>query len=119
MILRPLGANIVLRVMEAPTKNGGIFLPESKREETMQRPVGEVIAVGPDVNEPGTGDEISVGDVLVFWKPNAGYVYGLDGKMNLLVKRADVIAFVESDATATPEELERISECTEALSVTP
>ncbi len=64
--LQPLGANVIVRPIEAETSTAsGIIIPDTASKEKPMR--GEIIAIG-----EGTGEEkvpnVKVGDVVIFTK---------------------------------------------------
>lgn len=105
MNVQARGDWIVMEPMEAPQKIGGILLPEAKREGIMQRPVGVVVSVGPDVNEVGKADPIEEGHVLIFSMHAAKAVHGLDGNVLYMTRAESVIGRVLNDLQASPDEV--------------
>ena len=69
MAIRPLGENLVIRIIEDTAKTeGGIFIPDSAKEKPQK---GEVIAVGSGKTlDSGEKEamEVKVGDIVLFAK---------------------------------------------------
>lgn len=109
MEIKALGDHIILEPLQAPKMMGGILLPESSREEVMSRPIGVVVAVGPDVNEIGLPEDqhVDEGDVIAYWplQSKVAYIPGQDTLVRRAVRRESVIGKVKSDPIATPEQL--------------
>lgn len=69
MSIRPLGENLVVKLIEDTEQtSGGIFIPDSAKEKPQK---GEVVAVGPGKTlEDGKKDEmeVKVGEIVLFAK---------------------------------------------------
>lgn len=89
--LRPLGNRIVLKRQEMQETKGGILLPESAKDKSLE---AEVLAVGPGkVNAKGKLEPmgVSVGDRVLF-SSYAGTEYKVDKEELLIVSEEDVLA---------------------------
>ena len=88
--IRPLGARVVIKQLEALEKTeGGLILSGSAKEKPQQ---AEVIAVG-----PGTEDEkmeLKVGDVVVFSR-YGGNDLKYKGEEYTIIEQKDILAVVE------------------------
>lgn len=88
--IKPLGARVLIKKLEAEEKSqGGIILTSSAKEKPQ---VAEVVAVG-----PGTKDEpmeLKVGDKVVFAK-YAGTDIKYDGDEYTVMSQADILATVK------------------------
>lgn len=93
MHVQPLNSQVLLRPIDAAARTaGGLYLPETAREE----PAEGVIEALP----PGNQDEIAVGD-RVLYKKHAGEEITLDGRRMRLVPMDDLqLKIVEADAIA-------------------
>ncbi len=86
MKLVPLADRLVAKPLEAQAKtSSGFYVPESAKEKPQ---MGEVVAVGKEVNE------IKVGDQIVYsqYKPDNVKV---DGSELMIMKEEDVLAVVK------------------------
>jgi chaperonin GroES len=87
--IKPLGARVVIKKMEAEEKTeAGLLLSGSAKEKPQQ---AEVLAVG-----PGTKDEpmeLKVGDTVIYGK-YAGTEVSVEGKDYLIMKQSDVLAIL-------------------------
>ncbi|RCS25259.1 co-chaperone GroES [Phyllobacterium salinisoli] len=98
MKFRPLHDRIVVRRVEAEEKTaGGIIIPDTAKEKPQE---GEVLAVGPGARDD-SGQlqplDVQVGDRILFGKWS-GTEIKLNGEDLLIMKEADVMGIVESDA---------------------
>ena len=88
--IKPLGARVLIKKLEAEEKTqGGIILTSSAKEKPQ---MAEVVAVG-----PGTKDEpmeLKAGDKVVFAK-YAGTEVKYQGEEYTIMKQADILAVVE------------------------
>ncbi len=88
--IKPLGARVVIKKMEAEEKTeGGLLLSGSAKEKPQQ---AEVLAVG-----PGTKDEpmeLKVGDVVVFSK-YGGSELKYKGVEYTIISQKDILAVIE------------------------
>lgn len=88
--IKPLGARVVIKMVEAEEKTkSGIVLPGQAKEQPQ---MAEVVAVG-----PGTSDEkmeLKVGDKVVFAK-YAGNEIKYDGKEYNIMEQKNILAIVE------------------------
>jgi chaperonin GroES len=88
--IKPLGARVVIKKLEAEEKTaGGIILTSSAKEAPQY---AEVVAVG-----PGTKDEdmeVKVGDKVVFSK-YGGTDIKHDGEELTIIRQSDILATVE------------------------
>lgn len=86
MKLQPLADRIVARAIETEAKSAaGILLPESAKEKPQ---LAEVLAVGKEVKEVKTGDQV------LYSKYGPAEVK-VDGEELLLIKEEDVLAVVK------------------------
>lgn len=96
-MLRPLGANVVVKVDEAVEKTkSGIYIPDTaSKEKPMQ---GTVIAVGNGALVDGKRIPIDVkaGDSIVFAK-YSGTQVKYEGEELLILAERDILAVVEPD----------------------
>lgn len=88
--IKPLGARVLIKKLEAEEKtSGGIILTSSAKEKPQ---VAEVLEVG-----PGTKDEameLRVGDKVIFAK-YAGTDVKFDGEEYTLMNQSDILATVK------------------------
>ncbi len=88
--IKPLGARVVIKKLEAEEKTaGGIILTSAAKEQPQ---MAEVIAAG-----PGTKDEemeVKAGDKVVFSK-YAGTDVTYEGEEYTIMKQSDILAIVE------------------------
>ena len=100
MNVRPLHDRIIVqRLDEGEQQVGGIIIPDSAKEKPQQ---GRILAVGDGkVTKDGTRIAMDVrpGDVVLFGK-YSGQDITIDGEDYLIVKEDEVLAVIESDATA-------------------
>jgi chaperonin GroES len=100
MKFRPLHDRIVVRRVDADEKTaGGIIIPDTAKEKPQE---GEVLAVGPGARDD-TGQiqplDVKVGDRILFGKWS-GTEIRLDGDDLLIMKEADVMGILETEAAA-------------------
>lgn len=88
--IKPLGARVVIKKMQAEEKTeGGLLLSGSAKEKPQQ---AEVLAVG-----PGTKDEpmeLKVGDVVIFSK-YGGNDLKYKGAEYTIINQKDILAVIE------------------------
>ncbi|EHO82696.1 chaperonin [Eubacterium infirmum F0142] len=88
--IKPLGARVLIKKLEAEEKtSGGIILTSSAKEKPQ---MAEVLEVG-----PGTKDEameLRVGDKVIFAK-YAGTDVKFDGEEYTLMNQSDILATVK------------------------
>ena len=88
--IKPLGARVLIKKLEAEGKtSGGIILTSSAKEKPQ---MAEVLEVG-----PGTKDEameLRVGDKVIFAK-YAGTDVKFDGEEYTLMNQSDILATVK------------------------
>ena len=88
--IRPLGARVVIKKMDAVEKTeGGLILSGAAKEKPQQ---AEVLAVG-----PGTEDEkmeLKVGEVVVFSK-YGGNELKYKGEEYTIISQRDILAVIE------------------------
>lgn len=88
--IKPLGARVVIKKMEAEEKTqAGLLLSGSAKEKPQQ---AEVLAVG-----PGTKDEpmeLKVGDVVIFSK-YGGNDLKYKGNEYTIINQKDILAVIE------------------------
>lgn len=88
--IKPLGARVVIKMVEAEEKTkSGIVLPGQAKEQPQ---MAEVIAVGPGTDEEKM--ELKVGDKIVFAK-YAGSEIKYDGAEYTIMNQKDILAIVE------------------------
>ncbi|MFO7876096.1 MAG: co-chaperone GroES [Desulfovermiculus sp.] len=96
MTLKPLQDRVVIKQVEEEQKSaGGIIIPDTAKERSMQ---GDVVAVGPGkVDKNGQRMDMSVqpGDRVMYGK-FAGTEVSIDGEDRLVMREDDIIAKVES-----------------------
>lgn len=94
--IKPLGDKILVEVLEAEEKTkGGIFLPDTAKEEKTE---GKVISVGGGkVLESGKVQplEVKKNDRVIFGK-YAGDEILIDGKKHKILKESEVLAVYEA-----------------------
>ena len=88
--IKPLGARVLIKKLEAEEKtSGGIILTSSAKEKPQ---MAEVLEVG-----PGTKDEameLRIGDKVIFAK-YAGTDVKFDGEEYTLMNQSDILATVK------------------------
>ena len=88
--IKPLGARVVIKKMEAEERTeAGLFLSGNAKEKPSQ---AEVLAVG-----PGTADEpmeLKVGDIVIFRK-YGGNELKYKGTEYTIIDQKDILAVVE------------------------
>ena len=88
--IKPLGARVVIKKMEAEEKTeAGLLLSGSAKEKPQQ---AEVLAVG-----PGTKDEpmeLKVGDIVVFSR-YGGSELKYKGTVYTIISQKDILATIE------------------------
>ena len=88
--IKPLGARVVIKKLEAEEKTmGGIILTSAAKEQPQ---TAEVVAVG-----PGTADEpmeLKAGDKVVFAK-YAGTDVKFQGEEYTIMQQADILAVID------------------------
>ena len=88
MKLKPLGdRGLVKRLAQEETTKGGIIIPDTAKEKTME---GQVIAIGDDKDVI----KVSVKDRILFDK-YAGTEVSVDGEDHLLMRADDILAVIE------------------------
>jgi len=94
-MLKPLGARVLVKPLEAEEKSaGGIILPEAAQERPRE---GKVIAVGPgELNDEGEYVPVAVkeGDIVIYTS-FGGTEVKYDGEEYLIVNESDIIAVRE------------------------
>lgn len=93
--IKPLGDKILVEILEAEEKTkGGIFLPDTAKEEKTE---GKVISVGGGkVLESGKIQalEVKKGDRVIFGKYSGDDIQ-IDGKKHKIIKESEVLAVYE------------------------
>ena len=88
MKLKPLGDRVLVkRLAQEETTKGGIIIPDTAKEKTME---GQVIAIGDDKDVI----KVSVKDRILFDK-YAGTEVSVDGEDHLLMRADDILAVIE------------------------
>ena len=94
--IKPLGDKILVEILEAEEKTkGGIFLPDTAKEEKSE---GKVIAVGAGkVLDSGKVQtlEVKKGDKVIFGKYSGDDIQ-TDGKKHKIIKESEVLAVYEA-----------------------
>ena len=95
MAIRPLGENLVIKLIEDTAKTeGGIFIPDSAKEKPQK---GEVVAVGQGkMNEKGEREpmDVKVGDTILYAK-YSGTDVKVDGVEYKILSIKDALAIIE------------------------
>lgn len=93
--IKPLGDKILVEVLESEEKTkGGIFLPDTAKEEKTE---GKVISVGGGkVLESGKVQalEVKKGDRIIFGKYSGDEIL-IDGKKHKILKESEILAVYE------------------------
>ena len=88
MKIKPLGDRILVKPVETEQKTaGGIYIPDTAQEKTME---AVVVAVGDDKDVI----KVKVKDKVIHDK-YAGTTVKIDGKDHLIIKMEDILAVVE------------------------
>lgn len=88
--IKPLGARVVIKQMDALEKTeGGLILSGSAKEKPQQ---AEVLAVGPGTEEEKM--ELKVGDIVVFSR-YGGTEFKYKGEEYQIINQKDILAVVE------------------------
>ena len=95
MTLKPLQDRVVIKKVEEEQKSaGGIIIPDTAKERSMQ---GDVVAVGPgklDVNGQRMEMSVQPGERVMYGK-FAGTEVSIDGEDHLVMREEDIIAKIE------------------------
>lgn len=93
--IKPLGDKILVEVLESEEKTkGGIFLPDTAKEEKTE---GKVISVGGGkVLDSGKIQalEVKKGDRIIFGKYSGDEIL-IDGKKHKILKESEILAVYE------------------------
>jgi len=93
--IKPIEDRIALERLEEEEKTaGGIYLPDTAKEEQQK---GKVVAVGPGkMREDGerTSPAVEEGDTVIFSK-FGGTEVTIDGQELLLLRESDILAVIE------------------------
>ncbi len=90
MGIKPIGARVLIKRLEAEEKTqGGIILTSSAKEKPQ---IAEVIAVGPGTSEEKI--EVAVGDKVIFAQ-YAGTNVKYEGEEYTVMSQSDILAVVE------------------------
>ena len=89
-MIRPLGARVVIKKIEAEEKTQGGLILTSQSKEAPQ--YAEVVAVGPGTEEEPM--EVKVGDKVVFSK-YAGTEIKFEGEEYSIMDQSGILAVVE------------------------
>lgn len=88
--IRPLGARVVIKKMDALEKTeGGLILSGAAKEKPQE---AEVLAVGPGTEEEKM--ELKVGDIVVFSK-YGGSDLKYKGEEYTVISQKDILAVIE------------------------
>lgn len=94
-MLKPLGARVLVKPLEAEEKSaGGIILPEAAQERPRE---GKIVAVGPgELDESGKPKGMSVkkGDIIIY-ASYGGTEIKMDGEEYLIINESDILAVRE------------------------
>lgn len=94
MNIKPLGDRILVKPIEQENQTpGGIVLPDSAKEISMQ---GQVLAVGPGAMKEGGARhpmDVEVGDMILYPK-YTGIEIKVDSQKRMILKGEDVLAVV-------------------------
>jgi len=88
MKVLPLDDRVLVEPIEEEERVGAIIIPETAKEKPI---MGTVVAVGTDED---VQELIKVGDKVIFGK-YAGEEVKVEGKKQLLISRADLLAKVQ------------------------
>ena len=95
MKIVPVGANVVIKRLEAEEKtSGGILLPDAARQKPRQ---GRVLSIGDGhllANGERAGLQVSEGDRVLFG-PYAGVEVKIDGKELLIMGEDEILAIMD------------------------
>ena len=94
MTVKPLGARVVIKNVEAEeTTKGGLILTSAAKEKPQ---MAEVIAVGPGgmVDGKEVVMQVKVGQKIIYSK-YAGTEVKIDGEELIIVRQSDILATVE------------------------
>ena len=93
--IKPLGDKILVEILESEEKTkGGIFLPDTAKEEKTE---GKVISVGGGkVLDSGKVQplEVKKGDKVIFGKYSGDDIL-VDGKKHKIIKESEILAVYE------------------------
>lgn len=99
--LKPLGDRLVVEPLEQDEVTAsGLVLPETAKEKPQK---GAVLATGPGARDDEGKRimmDVQVGDTVLFAK-YAGTEIKVESKKLLILKEADILAIVETDAKAS------------------
>ena len=88
--IKPLGARVVIKKMEAEEKTeAGLLLSGSAKEKPQQ---AEVVAVGPGTSEEPM--ELKIGDIVIFSR-YGGSEFKYRGTEYTIINQKDILAVVE------------------------
>jgi len=94
--IRPLNDRVVVKPIEEDEltfAGGKLVLPDSAKEKPQQ---GEVLAVGPEVNEEDETPNLSVGEVVIYAKYSGTTFKTRDGQELLILRADDILGVVEA-----------------------
>ncbi|HLC81568.1 MAG TPA: co-chaperone GroES [Candidatus Nanoarchaeia archaeon] len=86
MDIKPLGERVLIKIKKEEKTKGGIYLPESAKEEKKE---GEVIAAGQYAN--GSELPLKPGDRVIFGGYSSEEIE-IDGQKHLFVDFKDILA---------------------------
>jgi chaperonin GroES len=100
MKFRPLHDRVLIRRVDPDGKTtGGIIIPDTAQEKSME---GEVVAVGPGARDDKGAVvplDVKAGDRILFGKWSGSEIK-LEGKDLLIMNESDIMGIVVSTATA-------------------
>lgn len=96
--IHPLGDRVLVKSIKDEETRGGVIIPDMARDRPER---AEVLAVGPGLRDPKTGDripvDVNVGDIVVFHRHAGTHIGGFDD---------DFIVFREQDILARIDDLD-------------
>ena len=93
MQIKPLADRVIVQPMEAETKKGNIYIPDTAKEKPQQ---GKIMAVGPGrTADDGSriAPEVKKGDIVLYGK-YSGTEVTVDGNDYLILREGDVLAIL-------------------------
>lgn len=110
------GNFVIAEPIEAPEKNGGIYLSDSQKARLESRPMAMVCSVGGDVNKDRPEEEhLEAGHVIVYFKDGARDVYGLNTRRYMMIQAGAIAGRVTHDQMATTAEMEAVKKRAEGV----
>jgi chaperonin GroES len=101
MNIQPLHDRVVVRrIDEEGRTSGGVIIPDTVKEKSMQ---GEVLAVGPgarDERGERIQPDVEEGDIILFGKWS-GTEVKIDGEDLMIMKESDIMAIMKTAGAAS------------------